>query len=99
MQSSNFSAEYSASEASRQTALERYQIIEPILKARRLRFSDGCRNRGIGRVKTIDWLTNRHGVSRRTIYRWLSEWNRAGLPGLLLKIRRDKGHPNGARTK
>lgn len=92
------SAECSSSETSRQTALERYRIIEPILKTRSLRFSDRCRNRRVSRVKTIDWLANLHGVSRRTIYAWLSEWSRAGLPGLLPKIRCDKGRPKGKTT-
>jgi len=99
MQSSISSNEYSSSEASRTTASERYRIIEPLVNARRFRFLPGNRNRRVSRVKTIDWLANQHGVSRRTIYNWLSEWSRAGLPGLLLKIRCDKGRPKKAPAK
>ena len=79
----------SCSELSRRVAIERYRIIETLIKRpRRLLVCVRERN---SRVKTIDLLAKQNRLSRRTIYRWLRDWNRGGLPALMLKIRSDKG--------
>jgi len=87
---------YSCSEVSRETAGKRYQAIAPLLKSLRLTRLRIVARTKKSRVKTIDLLAKQHGVSRRTIYNWLRNWNRGGLPMLMLKIRSDKGRRRSA---
>jgi len=79
------------SPADRAEAEKRYRVIEPLLRPDSYQTVWGtC---GGSRVAVIDWLASQHGTARRTIYTWLGDWKREGLPGLIPSDRADKGKP------
>jgi len=81
----------SHSEASRIAAEGKYRIIRPLVNSMKLRvWVAGVPQ---SRVKLLDRLAEKHRVSRRTVYGWLSQWNQGGLLALVRKSRSDKGHP------
>lgn len=61
------------SETQRKKALERYQIIDPIISKR----------------KTISEIAKKYGLTERTLWRWIKCYNQAGLSGLCTKSRSD----------
>lgn len=61
---------------SKDTALERYRIIEPILK----------------RQSTIAQVSRREKIASRTLYNWVKDFKENGLGGLIPKGRNDKGN-------
>lgn len=63
------------SEAQRAKALARYQLLEPYLSGR----------------TTLASLIETHGLTRRTVQRWVKQYREAGLVGLARQPRRDRG--------
>ena len=43
---------------------------------------------------TVSFLAERHGVSRKTLYKWIERFEEEGVAGLLDQIRRPRSHPN-----
>ncbi|MCM3875778.1 MAG: IS481 family transposase [Thermoanaerobaculia bacterium] len=43
---------------------------------------------------TVSFLAERHGVSRKTLYKWIERFEREGVAGLEDQLRRPRWHPN-----
>ena len=43
---------------------------------------------------TVSFLAERHGVSRRTLYKWIERFEMEGVAGLEDQMRRPRWHPN-----
>jgi transposase InsO family protein len=78
------------SEADRAQALERFNVIEPLLDASKyhLLHVQYPKARDL-----VNYLVAAHKTPARTIYRWLEAFKVSGLPGLVRKGRADKGTP------
>jgi putative transposase len=63
----------------RTRALQRYQILQPVVE------------HGLPLAHTA----RHHGIPLRTVQRWLAQYRRDGLGGLARHGRNDRGHPRG----
>lgn len=63
-------------------ARDRFVLIQPVLEV-----EPG--QRGLA----VEQVASEQGVSRRTVYRWLAEFERSGLRGLARRSRSDRGRP------
>src|SRR5665647_3410678 len=43
---------------------------------------------------TVSFLAERHGVSRKTLYKWIERFEMEGVAGLEDQMRRPRWHPN-----
>ena len=43
---------------------------------------------------TVSFLAERHGVSRKTLYKWIERFEEEGVTGLMDRLRRPRQHPN-----
>jgi hypothetical protein len=75
--------------ADQQEALRRYRILAPILLP--AKFPERWVAAGQKKSGLVDLLAAEHGVERSTLYRWLSLWDRGGLPALVPRKRSDAG--------
>ena len=71
------------SETDRSRALARFRLIRPFLE-------DGV---------PLTTSAAEHGVSLRTLRRWVRRYHAQGLPGLMRKTRTDQGQRQGLRMK
>jgi len=48
---------------------------------------------------SITELSNKYGVSRKTIYKWIKRYDQEGISGLEEKSRASYSHPNSTKSE
>ena len=67
----------------RTRALERYRMLQPCVE----------------HAVPLPHVARQHGIALRTLERWLAQYRRHGLAGLMRRGRSDRGHHRGLRPE